>query len=388
MKMKHKNKKIKVANIIMEGRFGGPQARIAAVAERLKEYGIETIVVFPKKNSDLFYKKLSEKSIQMRQLNLHRLTKEKSHLIKYILLFIPEVISLYKLIKKEHVNIVHCNGSWQIKGVIAGRLARAKVIWHLNDTQMPAFVNIIFKLLASHFCDAFIAASERVRAYYLSDKKYLKKQLTIIQAPVDTSIFDPYKVKENKKIAQFQGIKIVTIANLNPIKGIEYFIKMVSILNTQYNNLFFFVVGLHLSSQKKYSEKILKLAEKLKLKNLYFYGQSDNIPSVLKAADIYVCTSIAEASPISVWEAMAMAKPIVTTNVGDVAQFIKNGENGFVVPIKDAVAVAEKIALLIKDEELRRKLGSNARKVAIKYLDIEICAKKHAQFYREVMNKF
>jgi len=60
---------LKVANVIEEGRFGGPQATIIAVAEKLRNDNIDTIVVFPKKNSALFYKKLSEKNIQTRRLS-------------------------------------------------------------------------------------------------------------------------------------------------------------------------------------------------------------------------------------------------------------------------------------------------------------------------------
>lgn len=383
-----KRTKIKVANVIMEGRFGGPQARITAVAEKLKNDGIETIVVFPKTNSKLFYNKLTERNIQTRLLGLHRLTKQKSHLIKYVIFFIPELLSLYKRFKKERVDIVHCNGSWQIKGVIAGRLAGIKVAWHLNDTAMPTFINIVFNFLALHFCDAFITAGERVREYYLSDKKLSKKPIVEIQAPVNTSVFDPKKVKEERKVAAYQGLKIVTVGNINPLKGIEYFVEMVSILNQQYNNLNFFVIGPHFDSQTQYSKKLSGLAKSLKTENLHFYGTSDNIPSILKAADIYVCSSIAEASPISVWEAMSMEKAIVSTDVGDVANFIKDGESGYVAPIKNASAMAEKIGLLIENTDLRKKVGINARKIAIRHLDIDICVKKHAEFYKKIMDEF
>jgi len=380
-----KRAKIKVANVIMEDRFGGPQARITAVAEKLKNDGIETIVIFPKTNSELFYNKLTERNIQTRRLGLHRLTKQKSHLIKYIMFFIPELLSLYKRVKKERVDIVHCNGSWQIKGVIAGKLAGIKVAWHLNDTLMPTFINIVFNFLALHFCDAFITAGERVRAYYLSDGRLSRKPIMEIQAPVDTSVFDPKKVKEDRKIAGYPGLKIVTVGNINPLKGIEYFMEMASILNGRYDDLSFFVVGPHLDSQRVYSGKIVGLMKKYGLKNLRFYGLSENIPSVLKAADVYVCSSIAEASPISVWEAMSMGKAIVSTDVGDVAKFIKDGVSGYIVPIKNALAMAEKVKLLIENTALRKKVGENARKVAVKNLDVDICTKKQAEFYREIM---
>ena len=119
--------------------------------------------------------------------------------------------------------------------------------------------------------------------------------------------------------------------------------------------------------------------------NLVFYGRSSDVASVLKAADIFVCSSVSEASPMSVWEAMSMARPIVSSNVGDVAKFIKDRENGFVVPVKNPAALAEKAGMLIENRDLRRIFGEKARDVAIQYLDVEICVRKHAEFYRQVM---
>lgn len=371
----------------MEGRFAGPQARIISVAKKLKDDGIETIVVFPKNNSDFFYRRLSAKGIQTRRLSLHRLTKQKSHLVKFVTFFVPELFSLYKLLKKERVDIVHCNGAWQVKGIIAGKLAGAKVVWHLNDTRMPFVIKIIFKSLAVSFCDAFIAAGERVKDYYLSDKRVSEKPFVEIQAPVDTTIFDPWKVPPHQKIGCFEGLKIVTVGNINPLKGIEYLIEMASILNKKYDNLNFFVIGPHFESQRKYSEKILRMVANLELENLHFCGPSNDVSCMLKAADIYVCSSIAEASPISIWEAMSMAKPIVSADVGDVAQFIKNGENGFVVPIKDAFKLADKVRVLIENEKLRKTMGQKSRDVAVKYLDIGICTMKHAHLYNHLNKK-
>ena len=378
---------LKVATVTEEGRFGGPQRWISSVSGKLKDFGFDLIVVFPTFDSKRFHEELNLEGVETRRISLHRLTKEKAHLIKFAILFIPETLSLYKLLKQENVDVVHCNNSWQFKGVIAGKLARKKVIWHLHETSTPFFVNIIFKFLAKNFVDAFIPAGERVRAYYLSDGRLSRKPIMEIQAPADTSVFDPKKVEKDQKIVDCPGLKIITMGNVNPLKGIEYFIEMASILNQRYDNLNFFVVGPHFVSQKAYSDKMVRMTQKYDLDNLHFCGSSENISSVLKAADVYVCSSIAEASPISVWEAMSMGKAIVSTDVGDVAKFIKDGESGFVVPIKDAVTLAERVGLLIKNADLRKKVGANARKIAIKNLGIDICVKKHAEFYRKIIAK-
>jgi glycosyltransferase involved in cell wall biosynthesis len=160
---------------------------------------------------------------------------------------------------------------------------------------------------------------------------------------------------------------------------------MAYLLNRRNWCLSFIIVGPVLDTQKEYSRRVERLAKQLGVKNLVFYGCSNNVPSVLKAADIYVCSSIAEASPIAVWEAMAMAKPVVSTDVGDVMQFIRPGKSGFVVPTRNPEALADKVGSLIENEELRKVFGKRAREMAVNYLDIDVCVRRHAEFYRHIM---
>ena len=377
---------LKVANIILDGRFGGPQNRILQVAERLKKYGIKTVVIIPKKDSQIFYSKLIEKHIRAKRLNFHRLTRYKPHLIGWFIFFIPELISLYMYLKKENIRLVHCNTSWQIKGVLAGKMARAKIILHLNDTWTPLGIRIVFRLL-SPLCDGFIVTGKRVKECYFKGKEINVQDVEEIQAPVDTSYFDPKYTEKDRLIGNNKGLKIITTANINPTKGLEYFIEMANFLNKKYGdgNMNFFIVGACFDSQKKYLSKLKQLIYELNVRNLYFYGKSDNIPSVLKAADIFVCTSLDESGPMSVWEAMAMEKAIVSTDVGDVSRYIRNGENGFVVPVGNVEALTEKVSILIENEDLRIKFGKLARVTAIKELDLTICADKHRKFYMEIL---
>ena len=135
---------MKILNIIEEGRFGGPQKRIAEVSNRLQKYGILTIVVVPNKNSEKTLRILNELNVDFKSIRLHRLTKDLGHLFGYLIFFIPEVLSLIRIIKEERIDIVHCNGSWQYKGMIAAKIVNVKSVWHLNDTSMPGYILNIF----------------------------------------------------------------------------------------------------------------------------------------------------------------------------------------------------------------------------------------------------
>lgn len=376
---------IKVANITLDGRVAGPQNQIIQVAEGLKKHSIDTVVFLPKQDSDIVYSKLVERNTRVKRLTLHHLTTHKPHLIAYVLFFLPELFSLYRHLRREKITLVHCNGAWQIKGVIAGKMAGAKVIWHLQDTCTPRTINMLFKVIAYSFCDGLIFSGKSVKDSYLNGNGLGTNKIAQIQAPVDTSYFNPDHVPEDNAITKPSGITITTVGYINPVKGIEYFIKMANLLNTKYKHLHFYIVGPHLESQSNYAKKLAQLINRCHLKNVHFYGMCENVPAILNRADIYVCSSVTEASPMSVWEAMAMRKAIVSTDVGDVRRFIKDGENGFIVPPQDPEALAEKVSLLIEDKGLRNSFGKRARAVAVRELDVEICALRHRDFYFEVL---
>ena len=148
------------------------------------------------------------------------------------------------------------------------------------------------------------------------------------------------------------------------------------------------IAGAILDSQKNYVTKIKKLiledeslSERIKL-----LGFVDDVPDLLDKSDICVFTSLYEASPTSIWEAMAAGKAIVTTDVGSVNDYIKDGESGFIVAANDHDQLLERTEKLINDNALRVKLGNNAREVAHKRLDISSAASKHASIYRKVSN--
>jgi glycosyltransferase involved in cell wall biosynthesis len=315
------------------------------------------------------------------------LTRNKIDLCKYFLFFIYEIILLYSFFKKERFDIIHCSGgSWQYKGLIAGKLAGAKTLWHLNDTGMPPVILFFLKILATRFADGFIAAGQRVKDFYTPHIGSSDKPIFEIQAPVATANFDSQHVKADKAVNSKEGIKIISVGNLNPLKGYEYFIEMAERLNQIHKNLHFFIVGPDFESQRIYVNRLYNLKRQFNLNNLNFYGACHDVRQVLKPADIYVCSSITEASPISVWEAMSMGKAIVSSNVGDVPRFIKDNKNGFIVPCRDSQALAAKVDTLITAPELRKNFGKRARQTAKQFLDISVIVQNHLNAYHKTID--
>lgn len=86
------------------------------------------------------------------------------------------------------------------------------------------------------------------------------------------------------------------------------------------------------------------------------------IPPVFADAHIYVYPSLHEGSTVSIYEAMATGLPVIATPSS--GSFVKDGEDGFIVPVRDADALADRIRILHDDAELRARMGAAAREHA------------------------
>ena len=230
--------------ILEEGKLGGPQIYILRLAIALKDK-IDITIVIPSENSEKFRELCDASEVNYKIFWLSRITKEWKIALRYVLFFPYEIIRLALYFFRKKFSLVYvCGGSWQYKGVIAGRLSSTKVVWHLNDTYYPFLFRQIFRSLSPLSC-GFIYASIRTQDYYESLIKYKANEF-VIPSPVDTDKFDPmhnYFIDENfqKKI---NGKTVIgTIANISPVKGIETMIRSASMLNQDFENLIFIVVG-------------------------------------------------------------------------------------------------------------------------------------------------
>ena len=379
---------IGVANIIEEGKLGGPQVRITRVASALQGR-VETIVIMPSENSESFRAQCDAMRVPYRTFHISRVTKEWQVALRYILFSPFEIARLVSFFRKGSFDLVHVSGgSWQYKGVIAGKLAGLKVVWHLNDTSMPWLFRQLF-VVFSRFVVGYIFASKRSKEYYGSMVRKDKPEF-VIPAPVDTGQFDPGRKYHGDEdlIAQWMGKTVIgTVANINPIKGLEVLIRAAAALNERYDNLLFVVVGPTYTSQQRYFKKLQQLCERLSVNNVEFVGGRGDVRPLLQRFDIYVCSSRAESSPISVWEAMGMGRPVVSTDVGDVPLYVRDGYNGFIVDVENSEALAERLATLITNEDTRLEFGRRARRVAIRELDIEKCARLHLDAYMQILDR-
>ena len=110
-------------------------------------------------------------------------------------------------------------------------------------------------------------------------------------------------------------------------------------------------------------------------------GFSTQIKEELQNCHIYCLPSYREGLPKSIVEAMAIGRPIVTTDAPGCSDCVQEGRNGFKVPIKDTQQLAEKLELLINDPQLREQMGITSRKLFEKEYTLAQVVQQHMQLY-------
>jgi glycosyltransferase involved in cell wall biosynthesis len=118
---------------------------------------------------------------------------------------------------------------------------------------------------------------------------------------------------------------------------------------------------------------------------LEWLGHVDDMPALFATVDIVVLPSYREGLPKSLIEAAACGLPLVATDVPGCREVITDGEDGLLVPVRDAVALAAAIARLIDDRKLAARLGAAARKKALSQFDERIVIDRTIAVYQELL---
>ena len=369
----------KICYVDEDGRFGGPQQRMLVIASELRKKNIEVEIIIPKDETEIFKKKLIENKIKFHELSITRLSLKINFLLKYIFLFFYEIFMLVNFFKKNKYDLIQANSTPQFKAVIDAFILKIKIVWVIEDSYFPFFIVFFFKQLSKLTNCKIIYTSQRVYDFYFKDKKDIKNLKKEIFAPINFLKFDPNQSFDIPNYINKKNFIVTTVAAVVPVKGLEYFIKSAEIVYKKNNNVLFIIAGPEISSQKRYSKKIRSML--LNKQYIKYIGMCNDIPQLLANSDVFICSSLSEAGPITVYEAMSMKVPVITTDVGACNQIIINYKNGIIVPRKDSIKISQAVINVLDDSHLRNKIGSNAYKFASEFFSLDKIVKQYIDFY-------
>ena len=167
-------------------------------------------------------------------------------------------------------------------------------------------------------------------------------------------------------------------------KGIVEFVEAARLLREKGQKARFVLVG-NPDLENRGSVSLTKLEEWQRDGLVEWWGHSDDVAGCYNQAAIACLPSYREGLPKSLLEAAACGLPIVTTDVPGCREVVNHEDNGLLVPVKNSIALAEALRDLLKNSELRQKMGKRSREIVEKKFDVKIVIDATLSVYREAL---
>ena len=119
---------------------------------------------------------------------------------------------------------------------------------------------------------------------------------------------------------------------------------------------------------------------------VYFLGNVPNLEEVLGACDLFLLPSETESFGMAALEAMTSEVPVIATRAGGLPEVIADGETGYLLPVGDVAGMSERAIEILRDNDLRIRIGRRAREVAIERFDEEKIVPRYRGLYERVIS--
>lgn len=285
------------------------------------------------------------------------------------------LLKMILLIRKEKPDIIY---AYTIKPVIYGSIASS----FYRNVKVYSMITGLGYVFVSSGGQGFLG--KLVSFMYRLALKYNEK--VFFQNPDDREFFINKRLVDDQKTVLVNGsgvhlehysyepvitgpIVFLMIARLLEEKGIREYVEAAGVVREKYPDARFKLIAWNLSHLS--SASIEDDLDRWKKEGpAEIYGETDDVRPYIANASVYVLPSYREGTPRTVLEAMAMGRPIITTDVPGCRETVIEGLNGFLVPVKNSRALAEAMIRFVEKPELIKKMGLESRKLAEKKFDV------------------
>jgi len=274
------------------------------------------------------------------------------------------VNAIARIVRREKVDILHLHGYGASNfGQMAARLTGVKTIIHEHfvDPNIPVY-QTPFDFVLSRFVDHAFAVSESVRDFMVKKRFMARDKVEVLYNGAPLNEFKPFSDSEiqaeRKRWNIPDGARIIgTVGRLDTQKGLRYLIEAAARLLSQKDRKVKFIIA----GDGPLMESLRQLSRDMGVEDaVIFPGHYANIPLLQSMIDIQAFPSLWEGTPLTVFEAMSMELPIISTDVDGLGEVLKNGQNALVVASKNPAALASGMEKLLDDPELAQRLSRQA----------------------------
>ena len=286
---------------------------------------------------------------------------------------VAQIPKLARMIKRHRIDLVH---SHAVNGAFyacpAGRLARVRAqVCHFRAPTAASLEDVyrwnLLRVLADKYhrwltrwCQRLITVSPALRDELIRDGVPPEK---VVYVPNETNLstYDRSGAAREAIRAEFRMTPdltvIGTVARLAAFKNIPLLLRAAKPLTEAHDDVRLVIVG-----DGPDRPALERMARDLGIdQKVYFAGWRNDVARVLSAFDLFALPSRTEGMPNTVMEAMALGKPVVATDVGGVAELVKDEETGLLVPSDDLERFTGALSRMLEDRQFAGRVASAGR---------------------------
>lgn len=272
------------------------------------------------------------------------------------------------------------------------------ILVHVRDCVPRNRIGILTRRIIARRASRIVANSSYVAHHFALDG-FMFRKTEVVYNPLDLSSFDPKKVDGDqfKKMFKVNGSYplLAVVGQISPWKGLADVIRAMSKVLSSFPEARLLVVGepkFDTASARynnvAYLKELKSLVEKLNLrKEVIFTGERSDIPQIMKAIDLLILASWEEPFGRALIEAMAMEKPVISTNVGGPTEILEDGVNGILVSPKNPQIIAQAIIQLASKKKKSEEMGRRGRKEVEKRFNTDTYIAKMLNIYKKILDK-
>jgi glycosyltransferase involved in cell wall biosynthesis len=266
----------------------------------------------------------------------------------------PATFRIFRYLKKNNIDVLICNLNKDVRVAgLAARMAGTPLVLHRQGIGLCENKRK-YKTALKYLTDGIITNTESIRRQFKNygwfNDRFIKVIYNGIEKKTHVVPFDFARLSSRKKI-------IFSAGRLETEKGFDCLIAAGKQLATHRNDFMIVIAG-----EGRLGDDLKALVKKENIEDaVRFIGYVDPLDPYIAGCDIFALSSYKEGMPNVVMEAMALARPVVASEVNGITELMVDNETGFIVPPKDPSALARSLEKLLDDPGLGARFSAAAR---------------------------
>lgn len=295
-------------------------------------------------------------------------------------------------IRERNLDVVHAH---QYSPFFYAALAKAlgfgrpKLILTEHGRHYPDKVSpvrrAVNRLVLDHLADAVTACCHFSAEGLSKTDGFAGKRIEVIENGIEVDRYRPVADKDGLKEKlglEPQRKYIIHVARHHPVKDQPTLLRGFAAAVGDLPGVDLLMVG-----DGPLRGELEQLAVELRIPNrVMFLGIRTDIPDLMRAADVFVLTSVSEAASLTLLEAMASGLPAVVTNVGGNPEIVRHEREGLLFPRGDFAACGVALRCLFQDPELAARLGAAGRERVLEHYRLDRTVENYDRLYHRLVN--